>query len=279
MEKYKGITLVELITILVVVTLFILILEVFIVPRIGVAHKVYCSTNLKGLGTAMTVYGNDYDDEYPKLGKGPWSDKLSFDFDDFPISQEGERTITSSWYLLIREADVSPKTFVCPESTQEEFDGFNPENKDILELWDFGHNPYKHISYSYHNPYGKYPAGGWLSASFAVAGDISPWFKNGSIIVAGSEMQPPQIITQADKSTWKSGLGQNHKDEGQNVLWADGHASFEKYPNVGIKNYNIYTFWSVEENPSEQDRQGGTAPTGRSAENDAKSEADSFLAI
>ena len=279
MWKYKGITLVEFITILVIVVLLLLILEVFVTPRFRTAHRIICGTNLKGLSTAITVYANDYDDEYPKFGKGPWSDKLGFDFDEFPISQEGERTITASWYLLIREADVSPKTFVCPESTQEEFDGFNPEKKDILELWDFGHNPYKHVSYSYHNPYGKHPAGGWLPASFAVAGDMSPWFKNGDIIVADSEMQPPQIITQADKSTWRLSMGQNHKGEGQYVLWADGHVSYEKQPNIGVRNDNIYTFWSAEENPTEQDRQGGTAPTSRSAENDAKSKEDSFLAI
>jgi hypothetical protein len=59
----------------------------------------------------------------------------------------------------------------------------------------------------------------------------------------------------------------------------DGHASFEKQPNIGVKNDNIYTFWPTKESPTEQDRQGGTAPTSRSPENDAKSKDDSFLAI
>ena len=69
----------------------------------------------------MVVYGNDYNDNYPQLpGTGPWSKQLGFDFDlkkpDFDDAQsDTSRTITSSLYLLVREADVSPKSFLCPE--------------------------------------------------------------------------------------------------------------------------------------------------------------------
>ena len=66
---------------------------------------------------------------------------------------------------------------------------------------------------------------------------------------------------------------------GQNVLYTDGHVEFEKTPNVSVNKDNIYTYWSAEENPSGQDVQGGTAPTERNSENDAKSEEDSFLVI
>ena len=66
---------------------------------------------------------------------------------------------------------------------------------------------------------------------------------------------------------------------GQNVMYADGHVDFMQYSNVGVDNDNIYTFWSTEDNPTEQDKQGGTAPTNRSPENDSKSKDDSFLAI
>lgn len=54
-----------------------------------VAQRVVCGTNLKGLSTAMFVYCNDYDDTLPTTN---WCD------------------------LLIEEADVSPKSFVCPQS-------------------------------------------------------------------------------------------------------------------------------------------------------------------
>ena len=282
MEKRKGLTLVDFTTVLVFVILFIFLFEAFILHHHHRVHNVNCGTNLKGIGTAMTVYANDYDDEYPKLGKGTWSKKLGYSYEDstFPApSYEGACTITSSLYLLVREADVSPKSFVCPDSPQTEFDGSNLQDKDIVELWDFGPDPYSHVSYAYHNPYGKYPAGGWKSAAFAVTADMSPWFDNGSFVSSGDKGQWPQIITASDESTWQLGMGQFHESEGQNVLFADGHTAYETSANVGVKRDNIYTFWSVEENPSEQDIQGGTAPTSRSAENDAKSAEDSFLAI
>jgi prepilin-type processing-associated H-X9-DG protein len=33
----------------------------------------------------------------------------------------------------------------------------------------------------------------------------------------------------------------NHEQEGQNVMFADGHVSYEKTPFVGIEQDNIYT--------------------------------------
>ena len=71
----------------------------------------------------------------------------------------------------------------------------------------------------------------------------------------------------------------HHGYDGQNVLFADGHTSYEKQPDVGVKNDNIYTYWSTEGGQTEQDRRGSTAPASRSEENDAKSKDDSFLVI
>jgi prepilin-type processing-associated H-X9-DG protein len=187
--------------------------------------------------------------------------------------------------LLVRYGDVSPKSFVCPRARQVEFDGTNPEEPDLVELWDFGSEPYKHVSYSYHNPYGGFPAHENLPSDFATLADMNPWFKEGDIVEPGKDFTPPKIIDIKDSSTWPKGNSINHRTEdqkfaeGQNVLYVDGHASYEKGSNVGINHDNIYTFWSAIDNPSEQDIQGGTNPTSRSKENDAKSKDDSFLAI
>ncbi|MHC5198568.1 MAG: type II secretion system protein [Planctomycetota bacterium] len=298
MRKQNGLTLTELLIVL-AITLFLLtcinpILKINWRKR----GRVVCGTNLKGLGTAMFVYSNDYDDEYPKLGSGPWSKELGYNFDDEKISAsnfEGPCTITSSLYMLVRESDVSPKSFICTETTPDrrsvrpekysEFDGQNSKNLDIVELWDFGPEPHKHIGYAYHNPYSKYPAGSWLPASFATMADMSPWFSNGDIQPPQTGENAPQVIRLTDPTTWKYGLSLNHQynnkrySEGHNVLFADGHTSYEKQPNVGVNGDNIYTFWSTEDNPIKQDIQGGTAPTSRSPENNAKSSNDSFLAI
>lgn len=309
MKKQKGLTLVGVIVTIIVI-LFIIAIILPTIPNCRkISKRVLCAINLKGLGVAMAVYANDYDDAFPQLpGTGPWSKRLGFDYDNAtPDFDEGgaeekvSRTIASSLYLLVREADVSPKSFLCPELCQTkkwfmkskpkkytEFTGTNTKGLDRVELWNFGPEPHKHVNYAYHNPYGKYPAGGWLPASFAVMADMNPWFDLGNIVKPGAAKEHPQIIKLIEDMTptdWRPSNSVNHRKkgqkyaDGQNVLFADGRASYEKQPNVGVNNDNIYTFWSTEENPIEQDKQGGTAPTSRSAENDAKSKDDSFLAI
>jgi hypothetical protein len=285
MEKRKGLTLMELIVTIIV---GLLIIAIILPPQ--------------GKVTAMVVYANDYDDKYPQLGKGPWAKELGYSYEDAdfkPYEYEGDCTITSSLYLLVREADVSPKSFICPQQREQtEFEGENSNNLDVVELWDFGPDPYKHVSYTYHNPYGKYPANGNRSASFAVMSDMSPWMKEGDFLNSNEDKNlPPQIIDVTDESTFEKGNSLNHAKyeedfmfffkrikrfpcgEGQPVQYADGHVAYEKQPNVGVKNDNIYTYWSTDENPSKQDKQGGTAPTSRSPENDAKSAEDSFLVL
>jgi prepilin-type processing-associated H-X9-DG protein len=292
MTTIRGLTLFEVIFVIVIVFILLMLITLVLNLKYLPASRVICGTNLKGLGTAMMVYANDYNDNYPQLpGTGLWAKELGFAYDlKEPDLKPGGaqsntgRTITASWYLLVREADVSPKSFVCPESDQEEFSGKNPQNRDVTELWDFGPNPHKHVSYAMHNPYGQYPSSGRCDATFAVAADMSPWFKNGDIVPPGENSKPPQIIKLTDPSTWQLGLSTNHQKEnklaeGHNVLYADGHNSWEKQPNIGVNKDNIFTFHSTDKDPTEQDIQGGTNPTGRGPENDAKSEEDSFLAI
>lgn len=302
MNKRKGFTFIELIVVIVIIFLLLAVLMPHLGKNKPINARIICGTNLRGIGTAMTVYANDYDDNYPQLpGTGPWSKELGFAYDlknpdFFPTGSQGNtgRTITASLYLLVREADVAPKSFICPAAEyfmREEradvkytdFDGRNTNNFDITELLDFGPDPYQHVSYSMHNPYGKFPADAKRNAGFAIAADMNPWFKNGDIVSPAVNKKVPQIIQLNDKSTWILGNSANHPKkrniEGQNVIWADGHSTFETLPNTGINQDNIFTFHSTDKDPTEQDIQGGTNPTSRDPENDAKDKDDSFLAI
>jgi len=303
MDERKGLTVVGLIVIIFAVAFILAIL----MPMHGkvphIAERVVCGTNLKGLGMAIAVYANDYDGMYPQLpGTGSWSKWLGFAYDyptpDLrPSGQEANvtRTISASWYLLVREADVSPKAFICPSGPNK---AFSPrlDRQELYHLWDFGSIPYRHVDYAMHNPYGNYPANRERSAAFVVAADMNPWFRQGDIVPAGRDGNAPQLLRMADwsymadwrnadRQSLKAGNSLAHKigsdkfSEGQNVLFADGHSSYETRADVGVRNDNIYTYWSTEEEPTDQDRQGGTAPTGRGAGNDAKSRDDSFLAI
>jgi hypothetical protein len=253
-----------------------------------IAGNVVCGTNLKYIGEAITVYANDYDGNYPVLpGRGPWSKRLGFEYyhaeADFSVGGAEEynsRTISASMYLLVREADMSGKSFVCPKSSQEVFKGENPKGLGIVELWDFGPDPYRHVSYSMHNPYGKYPAHDELSASFAVVGDMSPWLLDGDVVGPGKDGTAPQLIADDWSGGWvEKGLIQaanssNHGGEGQSVLYGDGHNAFERRSDVGMGHDGIYTYQAEGD-----DIRIGTNPAARDEENDAKNSEDSFLAI
>jgi competence protein ComGC len=294
MKNRRGLTLIETIVIIVI----ILFLLAIFMPPLGkvkpIAQRVICGTNLKGIGTALSVYADDYDGSYPQLpGNGSWSKELGFDYylkePDFKPGgpqYNSTRTITASWYLLVKYADVAPKSFVCPSSLQEEFDGINPNNIDIVELWDFGFEPHKSVSYAIQNPYGNFPAHKKLPAILVIAADMNPWFYNGDPISPGKYGQSPQMIKLTDESTWRLGISRNHQKEGQlaeghNVLYADGRSTWEIRPDVGINNDNIFTFWSEKtgNDPNESYRRIGQPPRRHTPENDAKDKDDSFLAI
>jgi prepilin-type processing-associated H-X9-DG protein len=299
MRKRKILTKIDVI----VITIILLFLAAIFMPRLGydpkIANRVVCGTNLKGLGTAMTVYAEDYDGRFPELpGEGPWSKSLGFAYDlEIPKFSQGDaqysvgRTITASWYLLVREADVSPKLVVCPAEKKEirPYDGKNPTKRNLFELWDFGNDPYKHVSYAMHNPYGAFPAGGLRSASFAVAADTGPWMHMGEFVNPDSSnkdwkknvtLLPPYFSDPTvTRESMRQANAMAHDREGQNVMYADGHAEYNKTPDTGIKHDNIYTYWSVTDNPTEKDKRIGTYPTSRSVHNDAKSKDDSFLAL
>ena len=296
MEQRNAISRTGVLVTLVVLFVFVALMFSALSKLKKLASKTVCASKLKGLGIAALVYSYDYDNRFPQLpGKGPWAKRLGFDyylekpdFSEGGAEEYSSRTITASLYLLVREADVSPMSFICTESAPkfgvEPFGGSDPDYKKYEELWDFGPEPHKHVSYSYHNPYGRFPPNKNLPSDFAIASDMSPWFKDGDIIRPGKERLPPQIINVAEgQKNWRRGNSQNHisvsRKEGQCILFADGHTRYEQIPNVGVNKDNIYTFWSMTENPSEQDIQGGMNPTSRSKENDAKSRDDSFLGI
>jgi prepilin-type processing-associated H-X9-DG protein len=266
----------------VVVFLFMILIPAGCVIKQPLHPRLVCGTNLKGMANALNVYAFDYRDEYPVQGAGThkwgttttgWDDPEK----DWKNST-GTLTVASSLYLLVREADVGVKSFVCPESYQTAF--VNTTADDIVELSDFGPNPTDHLSYSYQFPYGKFPADGTGNPGNAVMADRNPWFDK---TLTASSIDKESKWTFTDKvslidflpggGTWKQQIGNTgpHGREGQNVLFNDGHVSFVKRPDVGTLYDNIYTIGGE----TEVQKRIGTAPTGMSI--DSADAEDSLL--
>ncbi len=117
--------------ILVIATPFAIVLGKHLNKRI---QRFRCGTNLKGLGKAQTVYANDYDDEYMVQG----SSGANLKWGTVPHDPNGNVTVGASLYLLVKEADVSPQSFVCADSNDIDT---ATGSVDIVELWDFENEP------------------------------------------------------------------------------------------------------------------------------------------
>ena len=220
-------------------------------PR-SVAFRMVCGSNLSGIGKAMLMYSNDYDNELPRAGgkNSVWSnhtpnwraDSRFVAYDLNTDGTAGRATIASSLYLLVKYEQVEPKRFVCKQdsgTTEFKPARYGVPNKKLIDLWDFGPEPSKHCSYSYHMPYGPYALTTSYRPGMAVTADPSPWMK----VPAANPKNFAYFDPDGDREAMKAGNCYTHQGDGQNVLFMDAHASFEKLSYCGINDDNIYTYW------------------------------------
>ena len=253
MER-KGFTLVELLVVIAIIALLMGILMPALARVRQVAFRMVCGTNLSGIGKAMLIYSNDYDDELPRAGgrNSVWGQTLNWQavdrFGAYGLSADGsggQASIPASFYLLVKYAEVTPKSFVCKsDSGTTEFKPaeYNAGNRELIDFWDFGPEPDKHCSYSYHTPYGLYALTTSSEPGMAVAADRNPW-----ITSPAAEGKEPGLLSSYNPTGGREAINVGnaiaHQEDGQNVLFMDIHVSFEKKPFCGINDDNIYTFW------------------------------------
>jgi prepilin-type N-terminal cleavage/methylation domain-containing protein len=294
MKKRKGFTLVELLVVIAIIALLMSILMPALAMVRKLAMRAVCGSNLAGLHKAMITYSADNKDNYPRAG-GPDSIWGSFAVQTGNLNpngwdarnegrafnrtansngignlSNGYATISASLYLLIREADVGPKSFICKAEKQTKIFNLDeyPRPQWIKELrngWDFGKNqsgnntaPRTSIS---PNPPPGYPVVQYYSYAYQIPyggiSNTSTWLSTAS---------PPEVAALADKSpylvispssSWRAfvktstgnerfatntyGNSANHERDGQNVLFCNGSVSFKQVPYCGMNDDNIYT--------------------------------------
>ena len=264
--KKKGFTLVELLVVIAIIALLMGILMPALARVRQIAFRMVCGTNLSGIGKAMVLYANEYDDEFPRAGgrTSQWSNKIADwaavnRYAAYQLGSDGTGgfvTITSSFYLLIKYTEVTPSSFVCKSDGQ--VTEFNPiesgTNLEVTQLWDFGPTPADHCSYAYHMPYGLYALTSSSEPGLAVAADRNPW-------IPGPGYEPDAAnftnFNPAGGREYVSlGNSPSHQNDSQNVLFVDIHVNQEKSSACGVNDDNIYTFWGS----STANIQKGTMP-------------------
>jgi prepilin-type N-terminal cleavage/methylation domain-containing protein/prepilin-type processing-associated H-X9-DG protein len=189
----------------------------------------------------------------------------------------GQGTIGSIFFLLVKYEDLSVKQFNCKGDVGVKtftLSG-NPTNwgtiDDMSKCWDFGFKPGAFNSYSYNMPFAG--NGGNTDKGSATCGDgyrVSPNSEATSPLAAdrpptldrnvdyigggyvpGGTPLPVGTINQTPNQRWTTDYldpdrvynAFPHQREGQNVLFNDGHVTFENLANVGLDNDNIWQKW------------------------------------
>jgi prepilin-type processing-associated H-X9-DG protein len=265
--------LIELLVVIAIIALLISILLPSLSRARELSKRLVCQSNIKGLGTSAKIYANDNNEKWmippydrgilardervmytePTNGEdpeGPGQVGMDRDRPSYSITPASTSvSVTRAYWMLVRSGDITPKQFICPSSGEDE----DPtENLDFY--YDF--TAHEYISYGYQVPFGPrdtQPREG-MDNRQPLAADKGPWYTEAIVGTFTWETGEDGSVTLDDSpKAWRNFNSPNHggrgSGEGQNVLYADGHASFERTPAVGIDHDNIYTLmgddWST----------------------------------
>ena len=260
MER-KGFTLVELLVVIAIIALLMGILMPALARVRQIAFRMVCGTNLSGIGKAMLIYANDYEDELPRSGGrgAQWTNSIpnwqalsryaAYGLDN--TGGGGNVSISSCFYLLVKYSEVTPKSFVCKSDAGTSVFKLSayqniPVDFEEIDAWDFGppQDTVKHCSYTYHMPFGLYALTTSSEPGMAVASDRNPWIDCPA--AAAEDFSrfvpdiPPRFNGTAEQA--KRGNSPSHQKDGQQVLFMDIHVEFAKRAYCAIEDDNIYTY-------------------------------------
>ena len=274
MIRRNGFTRFELILVVFIIA-FLLFITIFFPfsPGKKLAKKVQCASQLRGIGNAISMYHNDYNNKNPmswseevlKVGFGQgWynatgSTEISRWCDPTWNNWDNQPTVGGCLYLLVKYEDVHPRTFYCPLAfNDEEMDLYDAKEVCTSNGWDIPAdfddlNDFQsgcNLSYSMNDPWGN-PMDASSPEDMPFLADQSNKFDTETFSErphtgSGPNYQRTGYWTdKKDKRSSDEGRGNsnNHGTEDQNVLFMDEHVERFETPTVGIEGDNIYTRW------------------------------------
>ncbi len=228
--KRHGIVLFEALVVVFLVGSMLLLASSSFARSRELSRRAVCAANIRGIGQACKIYANDFREWWPVA---PHNQKKFVrvsaigthrDDGDAP---HADPSVGQSLYILIKAGGTTFKQFVCPEA----FPNDNPDpTRNPMPYFDF--MSATTVSYGYQHPYGSSKAKPTerLAPQVAMLADKCHYYV-GAALKAGKDTN----FNAWAREAWRPYNSENHQREGQNVLFLDGHCSFERTAACGMK--------------------------------------------